>query len=184
MSLTRTLSAWLQPGWPLRAAPRRLVFVALLGVGAACRYQPSPVTLRGSPPEIAALAGEWGGEYSGAQSGRSGSISLRIAAGGDTAYGDVVMVSNTGQRPVAAHGEREHLAHARSADVLRISFVRVAQGRVTGVLEPYVAPDCQCRVTTSFSGTIQGDVVEGTFTTRGSGGLEQSGRWRVSRGRS
>jgi len=164
--------------------PRTLVLVALLVVGAACRYKPSPVPLSGSPPEIAALAGEWGGEYTGSQSGRSGSISLRITAGGDSAYGDVVMVSNTGQRPVAAHGEREHLSHARSADVLRISFVRVAQGQVTGVLEPYVAPDCQCRVTTSFSGTVIGDTIEGTFTTRGSGGVEQTGRWRVSRGRS
>jgi hypothetical protein len=165
-------------------ASRTLVIAALLGAGAACRHQPSPVTLRGSPPEIAALAGDWGGEYSGAQSGRSGSISLRITASGDTAYGDVVMVSNTGQRPVAAHEMRQHLEHARSADVLRISFVRVAEGRVTGVLEPYTAPDCQCRVTTSFSGAVQGDVVEGTFTTQGPGGLQQSGRWRVSRGKS
>ena len=163
---------------------RKLVLVALLSVGTACRYNPSPVTLRGSPPEIAALAGEWVGEYTGSQSGRSGSISLRITAGGDSAYGDVVMVGNAGQRPVAAHGEREHLAHAHSADVLRISFVRVAQGEVTGVLEPYIAPDCQCRVTTSFTGSVKGDTIDGTFTTRGSAGLEQTGRWRVSRGRS
>jgi hypothetical protein len=94
------------------------------------------------------------------------------------------MVSNTGQRPLAAHGEREHMAHARSADVLRISFVRVAEGQVTGVLEPYVAPDCQCRVTTSFTGTVKGDTIEGTFATRGPEGLEQTGRWKVSRGRS
>src|SRR5918992_932291 len=146
---------------------RRLLLVVLLGISAACHYNPSPVTLRGSPPEIAALAGEWVGEYTGSQSGRSGSISLRITAGGD-----------------AAHGEREHLAHARSADVLRISFVRVAQGEVTGVLEPYIAPDCQCRVTTSFTGSVKGDTIDGTFTTRGSAGLEQTGRWRVSRGRS
>jgi hypothetical protein len=171
-------------GGPTMSA-RMLVLVALLGAStAACRYQPSPLTLQGSPPEIAALAGEWAGEYSGTQSGRSGSISLHITAGGDTAYGDVVMVTNTGQRPVAAHQAGEHLAHARSADVLRISFVRVAQGRVTGLLEPYVAPDCQCRVTTSFTGTVGSDVIEGTFTTRGPGGLEQSGRWRVSREKS
>jgi hypothetical protein len=162
--------------------PGTLILVSLLGV-AGCRYQPSPVTLRGSPPEIATLAGEWNGEYGGAQSGRSGSVSLRITAGGDTAYGDVVMVTNTGQRPVAVHGPAEHMAHARSSEVLRISFVRVAEGRVTGVLEPYVAPDCQCSVTTSFSGSVQGDVIEGTFTTRGSAGLEQSGWWRVSRRR-
>jgi hypothetical protein len=164
---------------------RTLIRAALLlGAATACRYQPTPLPLQGSPPEIAALAGEWNGEYTGTQSGRSGSISLRITAGGDTAYGDVVMVTNAGQRPVPAHGEREHLAHARAANVLQIAFVRVAEGQVTGVLEPYVAPDCQCQVTTSFSGTVQGDVIDGTFVTRGPGGLEQSGRWRVSRGRS
>jgi hypothetical protein len=154
--------------------------VAAAAVG-ACRSQPSLVPLQGSPPEIAALAGEWSGEYGGAQSGRSGSIVLRITAGGDTAYGDVVMVANTGQRPVAAHDAREHQAHARSAEVLRVAFVRVGAGQVSGVLEPYVAPDCQCRVTTSFSGTVRDNVIEGTFVTRGAGALEQSGRWRVSR---
>ena len=155
--------------------------VAAIAV-AACRYQPARVALQGSPPEIAALAGEWNGEYSGAQSGRSGSITLRITAGGDSAYGDVVMVANTGQRLVAAHDPKEHMAHARSADVLHVAFVRVAAGQVSGMLEPYVAPDCQCRVTTSFTGTVQGNVVEGTFVTRGPAGLEQAGRWRVTRG--
>ncbi|MFN2566944.1 MAG: hypothetical protein ABR499_18250 [Gemmatimonadaceae bacterium] len=92
------------------------------------------------------------------------------------------MVANTGQRPIAAHDPGEHLAHARSAEVLRVAFVRVAAGQVSGMLEPYVAPDCQCQVTTSFTGTVQGDVIEGTFVTRGAAGLEQSGRWRVSRG--
>jgi hypothetical protein len=160
----------------------RTLLVAALAV-AACRSQPSLVPLQGSPPEIAALAGEWSGEYTGAQSGRSGSIVLRISAGGDTASGDVVMVTNTGQRAIPADDAREHLTHAGSADVLRVAFVRVGAGRVSGRLEPYVAPDCQCQVTTSFSGTVQHNVVEGTFVTRGPSGVEQSGRWRVTRGR-
>ena len=160
-----------------------IVQVSMLAavVVVACRSQPSLVPLRGSPPEIAALAGEWSGEYGGAQSGRSGSIMLRITAGGDTAYGDVVMVAKTGQRSIAAHDLREHQAHAQSADVLRVAFVRVGAGRVSGMLEPYVAPDCQCRVTTSFSGTVRDNVIEGTFVTRGGSGLEQSGQWRVSK---
>jgi hypothetical protein len=160
----------------------RVSAVAILCV-LACRYQPSPVLLRGSPPEIAALAGDWSGEYSGTQSGRSGSITLRIAAGSDTAFGDVTMLGDAGQRFVAADAPRDHLAHARSADVLRVTFVRVADGRVSGALEPYTAPDCQCVVTTTFSGTVQGDVVEGTFVTRAAQGLEQTGRWRVTRRR-
>ncbi len=160
----------------------RVLAVAVLGV-VACRYQPSPVLLQGTRPEIAGLAGDWSGEYSGTQSGRTGSISLRVIAGRDTAFGDVVMVGNTGQRLVAADDAREHLAHARSADVLRMTFVRVAEGRVSGALEPYTAPDCQCVVSTTFSGAVQGDVIEGTFVTRAAGGLEQTGRWRVTRQR-
>ncbi|MDQ3950287.1 MAG: hypothetical protein M3282_08060 [Gemmatimonadota bacterium] len=160
----------------------RVLAVAVLGV-VACRYQPSPVLLQGTRPEIAGLAGDWSGEYSGMQSGRTGSISLRVIAGRDTAFGDVVMVGNTGQRLVAADDAREHLAHARSADVLRMTFVRVAEGRVSGALEPYTAPDCQCVVSTTFSGAVQGDVIEGTFVTRAAGGLEQTGRWRVTRQR-
>jgi hypothetical protein len=160
----------------------RLLAVAVLSV-VGCRYQPPPILLQGTPPEIAGLAGEWSGEYSGAQSGRSGSIVLRITAGRDTAFGDVTMVGDAGQRVVAADDARDHLAHARSADVLRITFVRVAEGRVSGALEPYTAPDCRCVVSTTFSGAVQGDVVQGTFVTRGASGLEQTGRWRVTRRR-
>ena len=160
----------------------RALVLAVLGV-VGCRYQPPPVLLHGTPPEIAALAGDWSGEYSGAQSGRAGSISFRITAGRDTAFGDVAMIGNAGQRPVAADDARNHLAHARSADVLHVTFVRVAEGRVSGALEPYTAPDCQCVVSTTFSGTLRGDVVDGTFVTRGASGLEQSGRWRVTRRR-
>jgi hypothetical protein len=93
------------------------------------------------------------------------------------------MIGNTGQRLVAAHDARDHLAHARSTDVLHVTFVRVAEGRVSGALEPYTAPDCQCVVSTTFSGSLRGDVVDGTFVTRGANGLEQSGRWRVTRRR-
>jgi hypothetical protein len=160
----------------------RGLVVGVLGL-TACRYQPSPVPLQATPPEIAALAGEWSGEYSGVQSGRTGGITLQIVAGRDTAFGDVTMISNTGHRLMPADAPRDHLAHARSADVLRVTFVRVAEGRVTGALEPYTAPDCRCVVSTTFSGTIQGDVVEGTFVTRSASGLEQNGRWRVTRRR-
>jgi hypothetical protein len=161
----------------------RLLAIAAAAALIACHYTPPPVLLQGTPPEIATLAGEWDGEYSGAQSGRVGSISLRITAGRDTAIGDVWMVATNGQRMVAAHDARDHRTHARTADMLHVTFVRVAAGRVSGALEPYTAPDCQCTVTTTFSGAVSGDIVEGTFVTRGPGGLEQTGRWRVSRRR-
>ena len=157
------------------------LLTVLLSTAAACHYRPAPVGLQGSPGEIAALAGEWTGEYTGTQTGRNGGILLQVVAGRDTAYGDVIMSTGAGQQLLAAHAPSEHEAHARAAEVLKITFVRVAGGGVTGALEPYRAPDCQCVVATTFSGEARGDMIEGTFVTRGPGELQQSGRWRVQR---
>lgn len=157
--------------------------VALMAAMAAsaCRYQPSPVLLQGAAADIVALEGEWVGEYSSPDSRRSGSITLTIRAGTDTAFGDVVMRSPAGQAIVAADDPREHLQHAPSADVLRIAFVRVVGGMVAGQLEPYIAPDCQCVVHTVFQGTIHGNLVTGEYFTRAEAGLRQQGTWSASR---
>lgn len=69
----------------------------------------------------------------------------------------------------------------RSSQVLRIAFVRVAGGNVTGTLDPYTDPECQCTVQTTFTGTLRGNTIEGTFVTRGPLPREQTGRWRVTR---
>ena len=50
-----------------------------------------------------------------------------------------------------------------------------------GSLEPYVAPDCNCVVTTVFRGTVAGNQIQGDFVTRGESGLRQEGRWSVTR---
>jgi hypothetical protein len=81
----------------------------------------------------------------------------------------------------AADNPAQHRLHARSPQVLQVSFVAVADARVSGTLEPYLAPDCQCVVHTTFTGSISGDVVKGTFVTRVPGGAEQGGRWKVMR---
>ena len=45
------------------------------------------------------------------------------------------------------------------------------------------AGDEGCTLTTTFRGTLRGDVIEGTFRSEGSEfhHLPQSGRWRVKR---
>src|SRR2546422_1695111 len=58
----------------------------------ACGASRAPVPLVGASADIGALTGEWAGDYSSAESGRSGSISFTLRAAGDTAFGDVVMV--------------------------------------------------------------------------------------------
>ena len=52
-----------------------------------------------------------------------------------------------------------------------------------GELEPYIAPDCECVVRTIFRGVLEGDRVEGEYVTRSDGGLQQEGRWYVTRRR-
>ncbi len=47
--------------------PRLVICAALvLTVGVACRYQPTPVPLRGAAVDIGKLAGTWVGSYSSA----------------------------------------------------------------------------------------------------------------------
>jgi hypothetical protein len=161
----------------------RLTALALLGlVGAACRYQPTPVVLQGTPADIAALHGEWVGEYSSPESGRSGSIVFTVVAGTDTAHGDVVMTTSRGQAIVAADASSpEHARHSASPTILRIRFVRVFGGMVEGEMEAYIAPDCQCVVQTVFQGTVTQNMIEGDYVTRSESGLRQQGRWTVWR---
>jgi hypothetical protein len=160
------------------------VLLALAAYG--CSSTPPPrVPLVGEHGDAAALAGEWAGEYSSPVTGRSGSILFTLTADGDTARGDVVM---TLRDPMP--GSSPDPAAARSLSVpasrpLTIRFVRVEGGRVSGELAPYEDPDCSCTVRTVFTGTVRGDVIEGTFTSTGSreGYGYPTGEWRVTRRR-
>jgi hypothetical protein len=167
----------------LTRAPRAVLALGLLI--AACRYQPTPVTLQGATSDVAVLAGSWEGEYFGAESRRTGTIMFSVQAAMDSAYGDVVMEPAPGQRITAADvGSGAHAAHSRTPHLLRITFVHVQGGIVQGDLEPYIAPDCECVVRTTFRGAVQGDVVKGEYVTTSQSGLHQTGSWSVRRKRS
>src|SRR6266581_117313 len=66
----------------------------------ACGASRSPVPLVGASSDIGALTGEWAGDYSSAESGRSGSIGFTLRAAGDSAFGDVVMIPSAWGRPL------------------------------------------------------------------------------------
>lgn len=164
---------------------RGTIAIALAVVITACRYQPLSVPLQASPADISALAGKWAGEYIGRESGRSGTIAFTIQAGRDTAYGDVIMEPSRepyGQPVRAADVETgEHLRHSQAPELLRVTLVRISGGLVEGVLEPYIAPDCHCTVTTTFRGALAGASIKGDFLTTGPYGLRQTGTWNVMR---
>jgi hypothetical protein len=157
---------------------------AVLAVG--CHYKGPPVQVYGTPADLEALVGEWSGEYVGTRlHGRNGSIFFTLAAGTDNAHGDVLMTPERaepykrypGEQPFAQTGE----PFPRD-QVLTIRFVRAMDGSITGRLEPYWDPDRRSQATSVFTGRLQGNRIEGTFTTSYASGEESTGgRWSVTR---
>lgn len=162
----------------------KLCLVAILApvVQAACSSASPPVPLVADSLSLARLAGEWHGEYDSPATGRHGSIVFHIEAGRDTAHGDVTMIPAGWNRPLGPIDDPA--AAARDAPiprVLRVLFVRIEKGRVSGTLEPYRDPDCGCAVYTTFTGTVEKDLIAGTFTARPSAHPPYTGKWRVVR---
>jgi hypothetical protein len=160
----------------------------LLLIGAAalltggCQFRSTPVPMSGDRSSIAALAGTWTGTYRGAQTERTGSITFTIRANADSAFGDVLMQAPPGAPTVQpADDPAMHRLHARRPQLLAIRFVAIHGGEVEGGLEPYIAPDCDCTVTTRFTGRVVGDTIRGTFVTRGALVGPQTGVWAVMR---
>ena len=164
---------------------------AVIGIAAVllsgCQFRPTPVPMSGDPASLAALAalaGTWRGTYRGTQSSRTGSITFTVRANGDSAFGDVLMEASTGMTVVhPADDPIAHRQHASQPRLLAVRFVEIVGGEVEGVLEPYVAPDCDCTVTTTFTGRVIADTVRGTFITRGRLIAPQTGVWAATRQR-
>jgi len=154
----------------------------------ACGASRPPVPLVGTPAEVSSLIGEWSGDYSSAESGRSGSIKFTLRAAGDSAFGDVVMVpSATGipltpwRSPDAPGAQPTGASQAPQSTVLKIRFVRVEQAHVSGTLDPYADPQTGARLLTTFTGELSGNSITGGYTTRLLSGDTQTGRWSVQR---
>lgn len=164
----------------------RIFMTSLVAVALACASKPTPVTISGDPSDRASLAGKWSGEYQSPSTGRMGSIVFNLSASGDAANGDVVMIPrgygkallpfNQGTAAGAA------MQNTNNSQVLTIKLVRVSGETVSGVLDAYRDPQCDCPVETTFTGRLSGDTIEGTFTTRGTqANAPQTGTWRVKR---
>ena len=160
---------------------RRILAMLVLVGSAACQYRPTPISLQGEPASIAGLRGEWAGEYWSEGSERRGALNFSISSSADSAYGDVIMFTPLGQQVRPVDTGEIHRMHSGSTQALRIDFVRVGGGMISGTLEPYVAPDCNCQVSTTFTGNVAGDTLRGTFVTNGVQGGNRDGRWMMAR---
>jgi hypothetical protein len=132
----------------------------------------TPVPVSGARPDLNALEGEWSGDYSSEESGRSGTIVFKLKGGTTSATGDVTMNAKTAQPDSAS-----------TAQPIAIRFVSIEGGRVQGKLDPYIEPTCKCQLTTVFDGRLDGSTLAGTYVTVLPNGQVQSGRWSVTRRR-
>jgi hypothetical protein len=161
----------------------RTLIVSATALLAACTPAIMKTPVSGMPTATARLVGEWHGDYSGIESGRHGTIAFLLRAGADTAEGDVIMEAGGESDPSAPNAPASWDALRATHQPLSIRFVFVSNDEVSGALNPYRDPNCGCTLTTTFRGTLRGDVIEGTFRSEGDGfhHLPQSGRWRVKR---
>ena len=149
----------------MKASIAILVLVALSA--AACETQRAAIPIVANPEQRSALVGEWHGRYESPSTKRSGSIVFFLVAGEDHAHGDVLMIpagSSEPYRPSA--GSAEAVALRRGPQLLTIRFIRAKEGRISGSLDPYWDPDCDCRTLTVFEGELTADRVQGSFTSR------------------
>ena len=143
------------------------------------------VPVAASQTDLKSLVGKWEGEYSSQATGRSGSIVFELTAGASEARGDVLMIPRGSNRPLAPEPQSPEETLRTMPQVLTIHFVNAQAGVISGVLDPYRDPDCDCRVDTNFVGTLKGDVIEGTFSSLLSrGGVTTTGVWKVTRQKS
>ena len=158
-------------------------------LAAACASAPvSPsVAVEGSKNDTKLLVGKWKGEYESKQNGRSGSIIFEFKSGAE-GHGDVLMYPKGSKDPIKpAHGKDLSEEQIRNIpQVLNVSFVKSERGILTGTMDPYTDPDCQCDVRTTFAGTIDGDVITGEVTIERweNPGPKVKGTWHVKRDRS
>ncbi len=161
---------------------RHMLHYAVLLALVACAANPSPVPMMGPAGDVSALAGEWVGEYRSVETGRMGSISFKLQAGSDTAFGDVLMVPRQAQTGGDV-SQNPGVPGCTAAQILTIRFVHVAAQRISGTIEPYRCPDCGCLLVTVFRGELKGNRIDGDFVTTHSQGDEppQKGSWWATR---
>ena len=157
---------------------------AALASGCASSRQ-GPIELTSSDFDLDPLVGRWSGDYTGKETGRSGTISFTLNAGESFASGAVVMLPHSVAS--AASSDRANATNAVTTtprEVINIRFIRKEGGNLVGTLDPYIDPDCRCRVLTTFQGKfVDAKTIEGTFTTTGvePGRAPTTGTWKVNR---
>jgi len=149
------------------------VLVALI---AACSSNPQEIAIVGEREDVERLVGSWRGEYRADDGSRSGTIEFHLSRDSETAVGSVVMYTHEVQ---STQPGRDDIARSQR---LAIRFIQSGKGYVSGRLDPYEDPRCQCMIETLFDGRLKGDVIEGTYRSKGVyEPFLRTGTWKVTR---
>src|SRR6266436_9281078 len=121
-----------------------IIAVGLAASAIACASNPPQTEVSASDFNLNPLYGEWRGDYSSAETGRSGTIAFTLRAGESFASGNVVMIPKPDS--LLTPEERELLSDMPSSGpaVLKFQFMRKEGTNLTGTLVPYRSPDCNC----------------------------------------
>ena len=148
-----------------------------------CQSSQRPVNVYGQSVDLILLQGEWKGDYSSKDTGRSGTIEFILSADKDKAYGDVMMIPRGSGEPYHPVGYRDKVkVDPQFPELQSIRFVEILNGKIRGELAPYWDPEMQRQMYTFFEGELEGDTIQGTFESR----IDQSpiyfyGQWKVYR---
>jgi hypothetical protein len=165
----------------------RLACICTLGVAASiigCASNPPSTQVTASDFDLNPLVGEWRGNYSSAETGRTGTIAFTLRAGESSASGNVVMIPRPDSMLTSADQQLMTNISSPGRSLLKVHFLRKQGGNLSGTLDPYNDPDCGCPVTTTFQGTFKdARTIEGTFSTVPSqpGRNVTGGTWTVTR---
>jgi hypothetical protein len=178
--------------WAPHPAHRvRLASFAWLLALASCHLPSTsePVPVLGTEGERRLLSGNWNGRYWSEAIGRHGTIKFSLGERADTGLGEVEMTFSPALRlardtaSLPAARPPNDAPSPSPCTTVDISVVKIEVDRVRGTMAPYWDPDCNCRARTVFEGTVSGDTITGTFTTRRESSDRRllTGKWRVQR---
>jgi hypothetical protein len=140
------------------------IAVLLVAFVAACA---SSIPVRGDTTEVQTLIGHWEGSFKATDSDRHGTVVFDLAAGRHTGEGKVTLFTDTSES---------------AKQSLRIKFVEVADGTVSGKIARYTDPSCNCAVDTQFSGLVSGDSISGEYKMSAvESATELRGNWTAER---
>ena len=163
---------------------RQIVVAALAVASIACASTPPGFGVTSSDFDVGPLVGVWRGDYTSPQTGRTGTIGFTLRAGESFAAGNVVMIPKPDS--LLTPEERELFSDTPPSGraVLKFNYLRKEGNNVTGTLDPYRAPDCDCIVNTTFYGVFKDErTLEGTFTNvpTKAGSTISTGTWKATR---